>query len=153
MKLPMEALYRLQKWIWRKFRPRTNGVKVLLFDVRGRLVLIRNTYGRSDLFVLPGGGVRPFEKAAHAAVREVREELGCGVRNVAFVATYSSRAEGKRDTVHLFQAQIDGEPSIGRREVQEAAFFALDDLPVSTSPATRRRIEEYVGSRQRDSQW
>jgi ADP-ribose pyrophosphatase YjhB (NUDIX family) len=135
------------------FRPRTRGVKVMLFNGAGELLLIRNTYGRSDLFLLPGGGIRPFEDADRAALREVKEELGCEARDLIFISTHVSAAEGKRDTVHLFKAVVEGDPKPDRIEVQQARFFTLDALPVETSPATLRRIEEYRGLRPADGTW
>lgn len=45
----------------------------VVFDDRGRLLLIRNT---DDVWLLPGGSVKPGESLAAATVREVREETG-----------------------------------------------------------------------------
>lgn len=153
MKRALDLLYRLRKRLRRLFRRRTLGVKVMLFNASGELVLIRNSYGRTDLFVLPGGGVERFEAPEQAAVREIGEELGCKLEGLAFLSTHESGDEGRSDTVHLFKAIADGEPRADRIEVEEARFFALDDLPAATSPATRRRIEEYLGRRPADGRW
>ena len=67
----IQVTYAVQKWLWRVIRPNTRGVKVMLFNTEGAIMLIRNSYGRSEQFVLPGGGVRPFEQLEAAAVREV----------------------------------------------------------------------------------
>ena len=149
----LDLAYRLQKRLWRIFRPHTRGVKVMLFDAAGQIVLIRNSYGRSDLFVLPGGGIRPFEDPRAAARREVREELGCAVFDLEPVSTHVNGAEGKRDLVHLFRGTIAGEPVADGFEVAEAATFPLDRLPDNVSPATLRRIEEHLGRRAADGRW
>src|SRR6218665_2498085 len=149
----LDPLYRLQRLVWRVVRPRTRGVKVMLFDEAGALLLVRNTYGRTDLFVLPGGGVRPFEKPETAAAREGKEELGCGVEGLAFVSTHASAIEGKRDTVFLYRARPVGPAAADGFEVAEARFFALADLPAATPPATLRRIEEHEGRRAPDGAW
>jgi 8-oxo-dGTP pyrophosphatase MutT (NUDIX family) len=96
----IDIYFALQKRAWRIIRPRTRGVKVMAFNADGELALIRNSYGRSDLFVLPGGGVRPFEGLALAAAREIREELGVEVTQIRFRSRHSSQAEGKRDEIH-----------------------------------------------------
>ena len=153
MQSVLETVYRVQRWIWRIFRPRTKGVKVLLFDEAGQLLLIRNNYGRSDLFLLPGGGIRPFESPEQAAAREIKEELGCDVGDLTFVSTYGSTAEGKRDSVYLFKAIAQGDLEIDNLEVQEARFYGLDSLPQAISPATRRRIEEHLGRQPVDDNW
>ncbi|QAY75177.1 NUDIX domain-containing protein [Sphingosinicella sp. BN140058] len=153
MRRLLDLLYRVQKRMWRIFRPRTRGVKVMLIDRDGAILLIRNNYGRSDLWVLPGGGIRPFEAPEAAAGREVREELGCGLRGLSLRATLFSGAEGKRDTVFLFAAEAVGDPAPASLEVAEAGWFALDTLPQATSPATRRRIDEHFGRRAADGRW
>jgi ADP-ribose pyrophosphatase YjhB (NUDIX family) len=153
MKRALDFAYRTQKRLWKLLRPRTRGVKVMLFNGAGDVLLIRNSYGRSDLFVLPGGGVRPWEDLEPAARREVREELGCEVEQLAPVSTHYSTAEGKRDTIHLFSGLVLGRPRADRFEVEEADFFPFDALPPNLSEATRRRIEEHRGQRERDGAW
>ena len=153
MRMPLAPLYRLRRRLWRLFRPRTRGVKVMLFSDAGELLLVRHTYGNKALFLLPGGGVHPFEKPEVAAAREVKEELNCGVEGLTFLATYRSTFEGKRDTVHLFRGGVSGGVRADRVEVAEARFFALDALPDSVSPATLRRIAEYRGVREPDETW
>lgn len=146
-------LYRLQRLVWRVLRVRTRGVKVMLFDETGALLLVRHTYGRTDLFVLPGGGIRPFETPAAAAAREVREELGCRLEDLVFVSTHASTFEGKRDMVHLFRARPRDPVRVDGVELAEARFFPLDALPASVSPATTRRIDEYRGARAVSDAW
>lgn len=149
----LHLAYALQKRLWRLFRPRTRGVKVMLFNSQGELLLIRNSYGRTDEFVLPGGGIRPFETPERAARREIREELGCPVADLKFLATFSSSAEGKRDTIHLFEAQLLGDPRPDSREIIEAHHFSLDALPPSLSPATKRRLAERLGRADSNGTW
>ena len=153
MNRALNAIYRFQKLLWRVFRPHTQGVKVMLFNENSDIILIRNSYGQSDQFVLPGGGIRPWEDPATAARREISEELGLEVHDLTLVSKFSSAAEGKRDTIHLFEAQISGDPTTDRFEVEEAAVFSLDDLPAAISPATRRRIDEYRELRPADGGW
>jgi 8-oxo-dGTP pyrophosphatase MutT (NUDIX family) len=149
----LHVLYDIQKRLWRLFRPRTRGVKVMLFSPSGEIMLIRNSYGRSDLFVIPGGGIRPFENPEQAARREIKEELGCQLADLSLLSTHFTAVEGKRDTIYLFKATIVGEPRPDRGEVEEATFFRLADLPPTLSPASRRRIEEHNGARAVDGTW
>ena len=149
----IQVAYAVQKWLWRVIRPNTRGVKVMLFNTEGAIMLIRNSYGRSEQFVLPGGGVRPFEHLHAAAAREVREELGLTAQELEFRSRHLSNAEGKRDEIHLFEALAHGEPKLDGLELVEARWFHLDKIPEGTSPATRRRIEEYLGERQPDGSW
>lgn len=153
MRILLAPLYRVQRLVWRVFRPHTRGVKVMLFNNAGALLLVRHSYGNTVLFMLPGGGIRPFEAPEAAAVREVREELGCALEDLTFVSAHTSSHEGKRDTVHLYRATAAGEIRIDGVEIDEARFFPLDALPPSVSPATLRRIAEYRGEREADGSW
>lgn len=153
MRLLMQIGYRLRRLLLRWLRLRTRGAKVMVFTSQGELLLIRNGYGDRRLWVLPGGGVGRRESPAAAAAREVREETGLDVRDLAAVATFQSVAEGKRDTIHLFRAVADGPPVADRREVEEARFFPLDALPEGVSAATLRRVAELAGERAPDGAW
>ncbi|MEH3103371.1 MAG: NUDIX domain-containing protein [Sphingomonas phyllosphaerae] len=132
---------------------RTHGVKLLVFDRAGRVLLVRHRYGRSDLHMLPGGGIARREPPAVAAARELREETGCIAQELALFARYESRTEGRRDTVHLFVASSDDTPVVDGRELAEAGFHPLDALPATLSPATQRRIDEWRGHRVRGNDW
>ena len=153
MQIGIQLAYRLRRWVLAKLRLRTRGVKVMLFNRGGELLLIRNGYGATDQFVLPGGGVGRRETPEAAAVREVREEVGLEIRDIELIGVYRSGAEGKRDTIHLFRAVADGDPKPDNLEVIEAGFFALDALPGRVSPATLRRIAESDGMRPIDGRW
>ena len=125
----------------------------MLFDADGRILLIRNSYGDTQAYVLPGGGVHPFETPQQAAQREVREEVNCGVSDLSLVATHYSEREGKRDSIWLYEGRTDETPAPDPKEVAEAAFFTLDQLPQLVSPATARRIAERQGKRERTAAW
>jgi 8-oxo-dGTP pyrophosphatase MutT (NUDIX family) len=153
MSIVMEFLYQLRRTLLRRLRWRTRGVKVMLFNRAGELLLIRNSYGRTDVFTLPGGGIGMFETPTAAALREVREEVGVTAEKLTLRSTHFSEAEGKRDTVHLFTAYAASEPKADSVEVEEVRFFALDRLPVAISPAALRRIAEYRGERPVEPRW
>ena len=153
MRTLFQLAYSVRRALLGLLRIRTAGVKVMLFSATGELLLIRNSYGDTHQYLLPGGGVGRRESAAQAALREVREELGVDAELLDGGRTYESSAEGKRDTVHLFRATTAGSVQVDGREVVEARFFALDALPAETSPATLRRIAEVRGERQYDGRW
>ena len=153
MKPVIQFLYRLKRLLLKRLRIKTRGVKVMLFNGQGELLLIRNSYGRSHLYVLPGGGIRPLETPAAAAAREVKEEVGIRAERLEPRSTYYSDAEGKRDTIHLFVAFTSQTPVPDGVEVEEARFFALNELPDAVSAATLRRIAEHKGERPVEAAW
>ncbi|WP_380787057.1 NUDIX domain-containing protein [Sphingomonas sp. R86521] len=130
---------------WRIGKPRTIGVRALLLDRNERVALVRHTYG--DHWYLPGGGVKKGESIAAALVRELAEEVAITDPVIDRVlGVYHSRGEGKDDHIVIFVVRTAASGILRRadlREIEQAAWFSLDDLPEMTSPATRRRIAEY----------
>jgi ADP-ribose pyrophosphatase YjhB (NUDIX family) len=103
---------------------------------------------------MPGGGVKRGETFQQAAVRELQEE--CSVRTDAprlLQVFFSSRA-GKHDHIALYLVDRFTEESHKRDpEIAEMRFFPIDSLPKDVTPATRRRIEEYIAGGKYDSIW
>ena len=108
------------------------GVKCVLTD-RGRVLLVRHTYGRRA-WDLPGGGRRRGEPAVAAARREMGEELGVHELDWRPLGVLHSRAERHRQTIHVFGAEVrDPALSLDLGEIEVAAWFPLDRLPAETS--------------------
>jgi 8-oxo-dGTP pyrophosphatase MutT (NUDIX family) len=135
-RLGFRLAYRgLQVW-WFLRRPTTVGVKCLLSH-DGQILLVRHTYGRRS-WELPGGGVRRREAPDETARREMHEELG--VIGAQFVAagTVHGRHTFRRDTVHVFQAELPSlevTPNLG--ELAAASWFDADRLPQDLGPYVR----------------
>jgi 8-oxo-dGTP pyrophosphatase MutT (NUDIX family) len=149
----IDLAYRLRRRAMALVGWRTRGVKVMAFDPSGRVLLVRQRYGRSDLWMLPGGGIARGEAPIAAAVRELMEETGCRLDAAAIVGQWEARAEGRRDTVWLVRGSTGDTPQIDGVELAEACFFAPDVLPAAASPATRRRVDELLGRRVSDGRW
>ena len=149
----IQVLYKVRRRALALLRWRTRGVKVAAFDAGGRVLLVRHGYGRSDLWMLPGGGLHRRERAEAGAVRELAEETGCGLAGAAVLARVEARAEGRRDTVWLVRGRTDDAPQPDGREVIEACFFSPDAPPPEASPATRRRLAELAAGRVAGGAW
>jgi 8-oxo-dGTP diphosphatase len=110
------------------FRPRTYGVKCAI-EHDGALLMIRNTYGRR-YWTLPGGGIHRHEEPAHAAIREVAEEVGIHLSAVEPLGSFFSRRHYSRDTVYCFRAVAESRAhEIDGKEILEAAWFDWDAIP------------------------
>ncbi|MEX2393271.1 MAG: NUDIX domain-containing protein [Actinomycetota bacterium] len=131
---------RIRKLYWFVFRPKTTGVKcVVMCD--GEWLMIRNTYG-NGYWTFPGGKVDRGEDPAAAAIREVAEEVGIALTDVASVGSYFSRREHKRDTVHCYTARVDSrDHRIDEVEIAEAAWFGSDALPDRIGASVRQIME------------
>lgn len=142
----LDLAHRLRRLVLGVTGWRTRGVRVMVFDPTGRLLLVRHGYADRTAWTLPGGGLRWRETPAAGAAREVREETGCAVDGIEPLGTFASTAEGWRDTVHLFRATTVDGPTADGWEVKEACFFPLEALPAETSAATLRRVGELNGT-------
>ena len=138
----MRIVHGLRKTYWRLAHPTTLGSRCLVLD-GDRILLVRHVGGPS--WYLPGGGVKRGETFAEAACREVFEECGLTVSEPMLLHLYLNRSEGKIDHVAVFAStRFSGHLAVASAEIAEAAFFPLNDLPSDASPATRRRISEYL---------
>jgi ADP-ribose pyrophosphatase YjhB (NUDIX family) len=125
-------------------RPMTLGVRAVIHDRdRNAVFLIRHTYVPG--WHLPGGGVETGETADQALEREVREECDVALTGPAVLrSVHFNRQSSRRDHVLLYLAtdfRVIGEKRRDR-EIAEARFFALGDMPENTTPATHRRLAE-----------
>ena len=104
----------------------------------------RGSTGRHDgleYWVLPGGGIRPFEAPLTAARREVREEVGCEAERLVLRSVHANGSEGKRDTVFLFAGRASGALAATGAELAGAVGLAAAVLltgVVATLVARRR---------------
>ena len=153
MKPALQILYRLRRAFLRLTKWKTRGVKVMVFNAEDELLLIRNSYGKHWLHVLPGGGIRRSETPQQAAAREVREEVGVTCERLAFRSVHRNHAEGRRDTIYLFTAFCADTPRPASFEIEEAGFYPHGALPETVSDATLRRIAEYRGERPPAADW
>lgn len=133
-------------------RPFRLGVRTLVTDGEGRILLVRHSYRPGWHF--PGGGVRKWETLADAAIRETEEEAGVRLRRLdRLIGVYANFGIGYCDHVALFAAS-DWRPvphlSV---EIAEARFFSLDRMPSDLSPPTRRRLAEMFGGAAADEHW
>ncbi|MEL6436120.1 MAG: NUDIX domain-containing protein [Pseudomonadota bacterium] len=128
-------------------RPMTLGVRALAFDAQDRVLLVKHTY--VDGWHLPGGGVETGETAMVSLARELSEEANVEVAPgtaPTLFGVYHNRTSSPRDhvVVYVYKDVAQNAPKLADREIVDARFFAVDDLPADTSPATRRRITEHL---------
>lgn len=108
--------------------------------LRGDEVLLirRGTPPLEDQWSLPGGHIEWGERAADAALRELKEETGCVARVIGLIdvvdglMTRRSAAEGEAPWAHYVLIDyaaiwISGEPK-GGDDARKAHFFSPDEI-------------------------
>ncbi len=144
--------------VWHRIaRPLTMGVRAIIVDGSDpavpRVLLIRHSYVGG--WHLPGGGVDRGETLSDAMRREVREEVGLiADRPAQPFGIYARFRNGASDHVAVFVVHgWSGTPKADGVEIVEARFFPIDGLPAELSPATGRRLEEFLGHRPVAERW
>lgn len=141
-------------FLWSRLtRGKTLGVRGLVLDEAGRVLLIEHTYVHG--WHLPGGGVDARETAEGALVRELREEAGVEVEGRPVLQSiHSSERLFPGDHVLIYRVDRWRRATASSRgEILHAEFFAPDALPEGTTRATRERIAEALGGEEPRLDW
>ncbi len=129
----------------------TVGCGVLVEDDEGRVLLQK----RSDTgeWCIPGGGMEPVETFEETAIRELREEVGIEVSELALFGIYSGEKRiihyPNKDIVYslsvIFRTKkYSGNISDDDSEVLEHRFFRKDEVPDNLFPCDSRAILDWV---------
>ena len=83
-------------------------VRVIIFDDKKRILLVKQSHEGRDIWMVPGGGIEDGESAAQAAVREVREETGLDIEVLRMIWHVEEVSERGQRFVNFFTARITG---------------------------------------------
>lgn len=136
-------------------RGMTMGVRAMVRDEAGRVLLVKHTYVNGWYF--PGGAIDPGEHAFDAVERELVEEAGIGLSSAPrLISVFQNIHAAARDHVVLFDipdwTQLH-DPKVPNREIAEIGFFSLDQLPGDISPGTKRRLDEQQTKKDASPTW
>ncbi|RDJ25341.1 NUDIX domain-containing protein [Bosea caraganae] len=151
MSKPMRRLLHLYFWLSRGM---TLGVRAAVLRGEGEVFLVRHTYTAG--WHLPGGGVELGETLQQALEKELHEEARIRLAGTPLLhGVFFNRAISRRDHVAVFVVRdfVVEEVKQPDREIAEAGFFPLDDLPAGTTQGTRRRLDEIVKGNSPSTDW
>jgi ADP-ribose pyrophosphatase YjhB (NUDIX family) len=130
----MRRLYRvawrgvqLRALVW----PRKGGGVKCVLTHAGEVLLVRHTYGRREVWYLPGGAARRGESPVRTAAREMEEELGVSELPLRELAAFDIRLERISVRLTCLHAEV-ADPARMRTdpvEIAEVGWFAPERLP------------------------
>lgn len=133
-------------------RPLSVGVRGLVVNERGEVLLVRHTYLEGWYF--PGGGVKRRESVLQGLERELDEEVGVTFSELPeLFGIYSNSIGYRSDHVALFVVRAYDHRPRENIEIAEWGFFAIDDLPAGVAGGTRNRLLEFQGRQPRVFDW
>jgi 8-oxo-dGTP pyrophosphatase MutT (NUDIX family) len=140
--------------LWLILRGLTLGVRGVVLDDQGRVLLVRHGYVPGWNF--PGGGVEVGETTLDALKRELLEEA-----NVTLTAEpvlhgiFHQPSFSRRDHVLVYVARAFTWPGPHKpnREIAECAFFPITALPAEMSRGAKRRLTEILDGTPASSTW
>ena len=137
----------------RLVRGLTVGVRVMVFDDRGRVLLIEHSY--TPGWHLPGGGLERGESAETAAARELEEEAGVRPEGrMALVSIHDNARLFRGDHILLYRLdRWTPTPATARGEILRRDWFDPRDLPAGTTDGTHRRIAQVLDGTPPDLLW
>ncbi|HVY87866.1 MAG TPA: NUDIX domain-containing protein, partial [Hyphomonadaceae bacterium] len=135
-------------------RPATLGVRGIVTDAGGKVLLLRHTYTPGWHF--PGGGVERGETCAEALRRELVEEAGIETSpgGLKLVSVHANHAFFPNDHVLVFRvAEWRQVEPTQRGEIAEIRFVDPSSPPPDISAGTGRRLGEIFGGSPLSDLW
>jgi ADP-ribose pyrophosphatase YjhB (NUDIX family) len=130
-------------FIQRFRRGMTLGVRAMVLDQSEQILLVRHSYVKG--WHMPGGGVEVGETLEKALAKELLEEANVKITGEThLLGFYLNSKAALRDHVAVYLVRDFEQiaPKLPDREILEARFFPLSELPEGTTSATKRRIAE-----------
>lgn len=150
----IEPLTRPLFFAWSRLsRGMTLGVRGVVVDAEGRVLLVKHTYLHG--WWLPGGGVDRGETTQAAVIRELREEAGViATAAPRLLSVHSNEAFFRGDHVVVFRLDaFDLTERTSHGEIAEIGWFHPHALPEDATRATRDRLAEVFGGAAPDPNW
>ena len=126
-----------RSWLTRLIQPTfTASAAGVISNSKGEVLLLDHVLRPKSGWGVPGGFMNKGEQAEDAMVREIREECGIEVKNPRLYRVRTFR----RHIEIVLTGEAEGDPQVTSREIIEARWFKLDDIPEEMSRGQRDMI-------------
>lgn len=127
------------------YYPRISPAMIVLISKGDEILLGRAPRFKPGMYGLIAGYVEPGESLESAVVREVKEEVGVEIKDIRY---WGSQPWPFPHTlmVGYTATYASGEITIDPQELEDAAWFSLDQLPLLPPPVSiaRKMIEDFI---------
>jgi 8-oxo-dGTP diphosphatase len=103
----------------------TSSAAGIITNERGEILLLNHVLRPVSGWGVAGGFLEKGEQAEAALIREIKEETGLDITDVKLYRVRTIR----RHIEVVFLAKAEGEPQVLSREITEARWFGIDDIP------------------------
>lgn len=148
------AIRRGMHLYWRLARPMTLGVRGMVLNPVGEVLLVQHSYVGG--WHMPGGGVEAGETLVAALARELAEEANVTLAGPpALHGMFFNVHVSRRDhvAVYVVRAFVQQPGPVRDREIVAHGFFPADAVPADTTPGTRRRLAEVLQAAPVSAHW
>lgn len=106
------------------------GVRVVIPDGKGRILMVRQHHENRDIWMVPGGGIEEGENSIEAAVREAKEETGLDIEvtGVAWHIEEVSPERGQRFVNYMIGEVTGGSLALGYDPEFDGAHQVLREV-------------------------
>ncbi|MBX9806116.1 MAG: NUDIX domain-containing protein [Alphaproteobacteria bacterium] len=143
--------YSLRNRLFGALGAKTVGARALVVQDE-QVLFVKHTYQKGWYTI--GGMVEKGETTTQAISRELFEEVGVTLKEAPelFGVYHSNQLKGDDYVAFYIVRKFDMKESASR-EIAEKKWFPLKSLPDDVTPATKRRVEEYLGTRAKTEKW
>lgn len=137
----------IRRQLQRLLNTATIGVRAIIINSQTEIMLVEHTYTAG--WHLPGGGVDPSETPKEAIIREIKEETGLIVnQEPVLFAVYTHQIHGASDYPLLYVIKDVSLPEKVKlcKEIKQARWFNINNLPLGTTESTRLRLQEVLNA-------
>lgn len=146
----MKMLRLIKNGILTVLAKQTVGARALVIE-ENKVLLVKHTY--QPQWYTIGGAVDKGEMPLQTLQRELNEEVGAVDITAKLFNVYYSHNEKHDDYIVFYIVQVHKFVKVDSPEIAQMQWFDLQQLPLDISPATQRRIDEYLGRSMFTGKW